>query len=164
MNIVLVEPEIPQNTGNVARTCAAIGATLHLVHPLGFRVDDRAVRRAGLDYWHLVSVRHHQSLDAFLGELDPREVILFSSKAAVPFTEIDYPPSAYLVFGNETSGLPDRLIASHVGPVVRIPTVHGARCLNLSNAVAVGAYEAARQAGFAGLETSRGASGREGTD
>ena len=156
MNIVLVEPEIPQNTGNVARTCAALGATLHLVHPLGFRIDDRSVRRAGLDYWHLVSVRHHESLSAFLANRDAREVVLFSSKASVPFTEIAYPPAACLVFGNETQGLPEELIRSHEGPVVRIPTLHEVRCLNLSNAVAVGAYEAARQAGFAGLETSRG--------
>jgi tRNA (cytidine/uridine-2'-O-)-methyltransferase len=155
VNIVLVEPEIPQNTGNVARTCAALGAVLHLVHPLGFDVDDRAVRRAGLDYWHLVTVRHHESFQAFLAGRDAREVILFSSKAVVPFTQIAYPPSASLVFGNETDGLSEALIATHEGPVVRIPTLHEARCLNLSNAVAVGAYEAARQAGFAGLEMSR---------
>jgi tRNA (cytidine/uridine-2'-O-)-methyltransferase len=156
VNIVLVEPEIPQNTGNVARTCAALGADLHLVHPLGFLVNERSVRRAGLDYWHLLRVHEHPSLDAFLASCGPEDhVILFSSKASVAYHEISYDPHAFLVFGRETAGLPDELLASHRGPVVRIPTVAPARCLNLSNAVAVGAYEAARQNGFTGLQQTR---------
>ncbi len=155
MNIVLVEPEIPQNTGNVARTCAALGATLHLVHPLGFRVDDRALRRAGLDYWHLLEVRHHASYDDFTAGVDPDDLVLFTSRAAVAYTGIEYSGAAYLVFGSESRGLPQEILRTHSGPTVRIPTVSDARCLNLSNAVAVAAYEAARQSGFAGLQTSR---------
>lgn len=156
MHIVLVEPEIPQNTGNVARTCAAVGASLHLVHPLGFSVDERAVRRAGLDYWHLVRVYEHASLASFLETLSADDqVVLYTSRASLPYTAVDYNPDTYLVFGRETTGLPDDLIDGHRGPVVRIPTVDEARCLNLSNAVAVGAYEAARQNSFAGLAVSR---------
>jgi tRNA (cytidine/uridine-2'-O-)-methyltransferase len=155
VHIVLVEPEIPQNTGNVARTCAALGADLHLVHPLGFSVDERAVRRAGLDYWHLVEVHEHASLASFLDSLAPDEqVVLYTSRSSLAYTDVDYDPDAYLVFGRETTGLPDHLVDGHRGPVVRIPTVAEARCLNLSNAVAVGAYEAARQNAFAGLVVS----------
>lgn len=160
MNIVLVEPEIPQNTGNVARTCVALGATLHLVHPLGFLVDDRSLRRAGLDYWHLLRVRHHASYADFVLGVDPRELVLFTSRSRVAYTQIEYSHDAYLVFGSESHGLPEGILSSHTGPVVRIPTVSEARCLNLSNAVAVGAYEVARQAGFAGLQMSREAQPR----
>ncbi len=155
MNIVLVEPEIPQNTGNVARTCAALGATLHLVHPLGFLLDDRSLRRAGLDYWHLLQVRHHCSYVDFLPGADPHQVVLFTSRSRVAYTQIEYSDDSYLVFGNESHGLPQEILNSHTGPVVRIPTVSEARCLNLSNAVAVAAYEAARQRDFAGLQMSR---------
>jgi tRNA (cytidine/uridine-2'-O-)-methyltransferase len=155
MHIVLVHPEIPQNTGNVARTCSALGAELHLIHPLGFSVDDRAVRRAGLDYWHLLTIHHYDSLAAFMAAHDPGDLVLFSSKAELPYTDVSYATSPYLVFGSETAGLPESMLESHTGPVVRIPTVADARCLNLSNAVAVGAYEAARQAAFSGLQRSR---------
>lgn len=156
MNIVLVEPEIPQNTGNVARTCAAIGASLHLVHPLGFSVDERAVRRAGLDYWHLVRMHEHESLERFLGSLSADDqIVLYTSRSSLAYTDVSYDPDAYLVFGRETTGLPEHFVLDHRGPVVRIPTVAEARCLNLSNAVAVGAYEAARQNAFAGLAVSR---------
>lgn len=156
MHIVLVEPEIPQNTGNVARTCAALGADLHLVHPLGFSVDERAVRRAGLDYWHLLEVHQHDSLTAFLRSVAiDAQVVLFTSHASVSYTSVDYRPDTFLVFGRETTGLPEELVRSHPGPVVRIPTVGEARCLNLSNAVAVAAYEVARQHDFAGLELAR---------
>lgn len=156
VHIVLVEPEIPQNTGNVARTCAALGADLHLVHPLGFSVDERAVRRAGLDYWHLVAVHQHESLSAFVrSRATDDQVVLFTSHASVPFTSVDYRRGTFLVFGRETTGLPEEFVRSHPGPVVRIPTISEARCLNLSNAVAVAAYEAARQHNFAGLELTR---------
>lgn len=164
VHIVLVEPEIPQNTGNVARTCAAIGANLHLVHPLGFSVDERALRRAGLDYWHLVEVYEHASLASFLDSLAPdNQVVLYTSRSSLAYTDVDYDPDAYLVFGRETTGLPDRLVDRHRGPIVRIPMVTDARCLNLSNAVAVGAYEAARQNGFAGLAVSRATGSRTAT-
>jgi tRNA (cytidine/uridine-2'-O-)-methyltransferase len=149
--VVLVHPEIPQNTGNVARTCAAVGAVLHLVHPLGFTVDDRSVRRAGLDYWHLVKVVEHDSLASFLAVAKAKEVYLFSSHGTVSLSAVGFGDEGYLVFGCETRGLPRDLLESGIGPVVRIPTAAGARCLNLSNAVAVGIYEALRQSGYSGL-------------
>lgn len=155
MNIVLVEPEIPQNTGNIARTCAALAAELHLVHPLGFSVDDRSLRRAGLDYWHMLTVHHYDSLDHFLRERAGAPLVLFSSRGTIPYTDVAYEQSTYLVFGGETAGLPADLLGASFGPVARIPTVSEARCLNLSNAVAVAAYEAARQSGFASLELTR---------
>jgi len=164
VNVVLVTPEIPQNTGNIARTCAALSADLHLVHPLGFSVDERSLRRAGLDYWDLLTIHHYGSLDEFLDRRKDARLVLYSSKGALPYTELAYPQDCYLVFGNETRGLPDRLLANAPGDVVRIPTVTDARCLNLSNAVAVAAYEVARQHRFAGLQTRRslpGASGRD---
>ena len=151
MDIVLVTPEIPQNTGNVARTCAALGASLHLVHPLGFRVDDRSVRRAGLDYWHLLTVHEHASLEAFLAAHADRQLVLFTSHGDTLYTEIEYDSRSMLVFGSETGGLPRDFVNSGRGLAARIPTVAQARCLNLSNAVAVAAYEAARQHSFAGL-------------
>ena len=156
LNVVLVNPEIPQNTGNVARTCAATGATLHLVHPLGFKVDERSVRRAGLDYWHLVKVVEHASLAEFVPVTYGQPVYLFSSHGAVSLAEAVFADGAFLVFGCETRGLPRELLDSGSGPVVRIPTAAGARCLNLSNAVAVGVYEALRQLGYSEL-TSTGA-------
>ncbi|MFW6313792.1 MAG: tRNA (cytidine(34)-2'-O)-methyltransferase [Spirochaetota bacterium] len=155
MHIVLVTPEIPQNTGNIARTCAALGAPLHLVHPLGFSVDAKAVRRAGLDYWHLLAVHHHDSLDAFVESHADAQLVLFSSKGDTPYTEISYSPDAFLVFGSETRGLPEEFIRGASHTVARIPTVSEARCLNLSNAVAVAAYEVVRQHRFVGLETRR---------
>jgi tRNA (cytidine/uridine-2'-O-)-methyltransferase len=156
VNIVLVTPEIPQNTGNVARTCAALNAELHLVHPLGFAVDDRSLRRAGLDYWGLLTVHHYDSLDEFLELRAGSPLALFSSRGSIPYTDLPYPDDCYLVFGSETSGLPESLLSDPPGKVVRIPTIADARCLNLSNAVAVAAYEVVRQNGFAGLQTRRG--------
>lgn len=151
LHVVLVEPEIPQNTGNVARTCAAVGATLHLVHPLGFQTDDRAARRAGLDYWHLVTVVEHPSVEAFLATHND-ELILFSRRGTRAHTSISYTPECYLVFGSETTGLRESILARYPGKVVRIPMRDGVRCLNLSNAVAVGVYEALRQLQFPGLQ------------
>lgn len=150
-DVVLVHPEIPQNTGNVARTCAAVGATMHLVHPLGFTVDDKSVKRAGLDYWHLVKVVEHDSLASFLSVTGTKPVYLFSSHGNVSLSTISFADEGYLVFGSETRGLPRDLLDSGIGPVVRIPTAAGARCLNLSNAVAVAVYEALRQYGYPGL-------------
>lgn len=151
LHVVLVEPEIPQNTGNVARTCAAVGATLHLVHPLGFQTDERAVRRAGLDYWHLVTVVEHPSVEAFLAAHDG-ELILFSRRGTRAHTGISYTPECYLVFGSETTGLSESILTRYAGRVVRIPMRDGVRCLNLSNAVAVGVYEALRQLQFPGVQ------------
>ncbi|MFP4377918.1 MAG: tRNA (cytidine(34)-2'-O)-methyltransferase [Spirochaetales bacterium] len=155
LRIALVHPEIPQNTGNIARTCAAIGAELHLVHPLGFSVDERSVRRAGLDYWELLTIVEHASADEFLKDASTRPMFLFTSKGSVPFADISYPRDAMLVFGSETSGLSSEFMTKAAGERLRIPTLAEARCLNLSNAVAVAAYEVLRQSGFSDLELSR---------
>lgn len=155
MHIVLVTPEIPQNTGNIARTCAALGAELHLVHPLGFSVDAKALRRAGLDYWNLLTVHHYDSLTDFSDSHAGDRLVLFSSKGATPYTEIAYSTDTYLVFGSETRGLPEGFLRGTTHTVARIPTISEARCLNLSNAVAVAAYEVVRQNSFEGLETRR---------
>ncbi|MFT8887729.1 MAG: tRNA (cytidine(34)-2'-O)-methyltransferase [Ethanoligenens sp.] len=150
LNIALIEPEIPQNTGNIARTCAATGARLHLVKPLGFAIDDAKLKRAGLDYWHLLDITYYDSLDDFLCHL-PGPCTFFSSKAPRAYTEVRYPQDACLVFGKETAGLPEDLLLAHADATVRLPMRAEARCLNLSNAVAVGAYEVLRQWEFSGL-------------
>ncbi len=150
LHVVLVEPEIPQNTGNVARTCAVVGAELHLVHPLGFCVDDASVRRAGLDYWHLLTVHEYDSLASFLAGHSRCHLYLFSTRGSTAHTAVAYPAESYLVFGKETEGLPEELIRAEIGEVVRIPIREQARCLNLSNAVAVGVFEALRQWDYPG--------------
>jgi len=147
LHVVLVEPEIPQNTGNVARTCAAVGADLHLVHPLGFRVDDASVRRAGLDYWDLLTVHEYDSITSFLTSHTHSHLYMFSVRGSVTHTTATYAAESYLIFGKETKGLPEKLIRSGIGEVVRIPIREDARCLNLSNAVAVGVFEVLRQWG-----------------
>ncbi len=151
LNIVLIEPEIPQNTGNIARTCAAIGASLHLVHPLGFSTDSKYVKRAGLDYWHLVEVIEYESLDRFLFLHGTHDLFLFTTKSKRNYCDITYPRESYLLFGKETRGLPESLIIKYKESAVRIPMIRDARSLNLSNTVAVAAYEYERQTGFSGL-------------
>ena len=155
MHVVLVHPEIPQNTGNVARTCAATGSPLHLVHPLGFSIDERAVRRAGLDYWDALDLTEHASLDAFMEAHARADIVLLTSKSTRPYDRVAYSPDTVLVFGSETAGLPARLLRDRVEQTARIPTRADARCLNLSNSVAVVLFEALRQLGFPGLEISR---------
>ena len=155
MRIALIEPEIPQNTGNIARTCAALNVSLDLVEPLGFKIDDRTVRRAGLDYWHLVQVSVHADYGSFLSSIAGSQLVLFTSKASTPYTTVSYSEDAVLVFGSETKGLSDGVLATEGATLARIPTIAEARCLNLSNAVAVAAYEAMRQQQFPGLETKR---------
>ena len=150
-NIVLVEPEIPQNTGNIARTCAATGSRLHLVRPLGFAIDDRKLKRAGLDYWHLLDITYYDGLDDFFAKNAGR-FFYFSTKAPRAYCEAEYRDGDYLVFGKETAGLPEELLRVHPDDCVRLPMIEGARSLNLSNTVAVGVYEALRQTGFAGLQ------------
>ena len=151
MHIVLVEPEIPGNTGNVARLCAATGMSLHLVRPLGFSTDDKHLKRAGLDYWHLLDIFYHDSVDELLSAKQGASFYFFSTKASRLYTEADYSPEDYLVFGKETAGLPERLLSEHRDTAVRIPMRRGARSLNLSNAVAVASYEALRQLSFRSL-------------
>lgn len=146
LNIVLVEPEIPQNTGNVARTCAATGARLHLVGPLGFRIDDRKLKRAGLDYWHLLDITLYESLSEFFRR-NTGNFYYFSTKGRRIHSEVRYPENCYLVFGKETAGLPEQLLHENPETCVRIPMLNdpAARSLNLSNSVAVGVYEVLRQ-------------------
>lgn len=148
LNIVLVEPEIPQNTGNIARTCACVGARLHLIEPMGFRLTQRNIKRSGCDYWEDVEIVRWPSLRAFLEEHGSDELHLFTGQASAGFSEVSYGPGAYLVFGRESRGLPQELIDERPEDCVRIPMKEGMRSLNLSNAVAIGAYEALRQNGY----------------
>lgn len=154
LNIVLVEPEIPQNTGNISRTCAATGARLHLVEPMGFTIDDKKLKRAGLDYWPLLDVTYYKNLDDFFAR-NAGPFFYFSTKASHIYSDVAYPDGAYLVFGKETKGLPESLLHDNPNSCVRLPMIDNdaARSLNLSNSVAVGVYEALRQWGFPGLRT-----------
>ena len=154
LNIVLVEPEIPQNCGNVARTCAATGSRLHLVRPLGFDISDRAVKRAGLDYWHLVEVSDYESLeDLFTRHPEARQDLwLTTTKAPRSYQEARFTADSWLFFGKETAGLPEAFRLAHEDRCIRLPMISEARSLNLSNTVAVCVYEALRQTGFPGLQ------------
>ena len=152
INIVLLEPEIPQNTGNIARTCAAIGADLHLIRPLGFSVDDKYLKRAGLDYWNLLTVSYYDSIEEFLITAGSKQVVYVTTKADIVYSDFKYEESCYLVFGKETKGLPEELLAKNHNSCVRIPMVNDARSLNLSNSAAIIAYEVHRQLGFKGLQ------------
>ncbi len=151
LNIVMVEPQIPQNTGNVARTCAATGARLHLVGPMGFRIDDAKLKRAGLDYWHLLDITYYENLDEFFAK-NSGEFYYFSTKARHVYSEMEYPDNSYLFFGKETAGLPEELLAANPDRCVRIPMISEARSLNLSNSIAIGVYEVLRQWGFPELQ------------
>ena len=151
MHIVLIEPEIPGNTGNIARLCAATGMSLHLVRPLGFSVDDKYLKRAGLDYWHLVDIVYHDSFTEIWRKYAGAPFYFFSTKAARAYTKARFTPEDFLVFGKETAGLPEPLLKAHWDSCLRIPMMAASRSLNLSNAVAVASYEALRQTGFGGL-------------
>ena len=151
LNVVLVEPEIPQNCGNIARTCAATGARLHLIRPLGFDISEKAVRRAGLDYWHLVQVTDYENLEDFFRRNDVRQMWCLSTKAPRCYTEAEFEDGCYLFFGKETRGLPESFLEEHRESCVRIPMRAEARSLNLSNSVAITVFEALRQQGFGGL-------------
>ena len=151
LNIVLVEPEIPQNTGNIARTCAATGARLHLVGPLGFKIDDAKLKRAGLDYWWLLDITRYDSLSDFF-DRNAGPFYYFSTKAKHVYSEISYPDGCYIVFGKETAGLPEEILLKNPETTVRLPMREEARSLNLSNSVAVGAYEVLRQWNFPKLK------------
>lgn len=151
LNIVLVEPEIPMNTGNIARTCAATRSRLHLIRPLGFDISDKAVKRAGLDYWHMVDLHVYENLEDFFHQTGAADIWLATSKAPRAYTEVVFQPDCWLLFGKETAGLPEALRLAHPERCVRIPIRAEARCLNLANSVAILAYEALRQQGFPGL-------------
>jgi len=148
LNIVLVEPEIPQNCGNIARTCAATGSRLHLIKPLGFDISDKAVKRAGLDYWHLVDVRVYENLQDFFEKTHAEDFWLLSTKAPRIYTEAKLSPDCWLLFGKETRGLPEDLLYEHAEKCLRVPMREEARSLNLSNTVALVTYEALRQQNF----------------
>lgn len=152
LNIVLVEPEIPQNCGNIARTCAATGSCLHLIKPLGFDISEKAVRRAGLDYWHLVDVRVYENLEDFFAKNRVEQMWCLSTKAPWSYTQARYRDGCYLLFGKETKGLPEDFLEEHREQCVRIPMRPEARSLNLSNAVAITAFEALRQLEFPMLQ------------
>jgi len=151
LHIVLVEPEIPQNCGNIARTCAATGCSLHLIRPLGFDISDKAVKRAGLDYWHLVQVYDYENLEAFFQKNDVRRMWCLSTKAPRNYAEADFRDGDYLFFGKETKGLPEDFLNLHHDSCIRIPMRSEARSLNLSNAVAITVFEALRQLDFPSL-------------
>ena len=144
LNIVLVEPEIPQNTGNIARTCAATGARLHIIEPMGFKIDDKKLKRAGLDYWWLLDINYYKNLDEFF-EKNKGRFFFFSTKATKNHCQVEYKDGDYLVFGKETKGLPEELLKANHDYCVRLPMRGIIRSLNLSNAVAVGTYETLRQ-------------------
>ena len=154
LNIVLVEPEIPQNCGNIARTCAATGARLHLIRPLGFDISEKAVRRAGLDYWSLVDVRDYENLEDFFAKNDVRQMWCLSTKAPRRYTEARFEDECYLFFGKETKGLPEDFLHANPDRCVRLPMREGLRSLNLSNSVAIAVYEVLRQGNFEGLQTA----------
>ncbi|KAF1086407.1 tRNA (cytidine(34)-2'-O)-methyltransferase [Sporotomaculum syntrophicum] len=151
MHLVLVEPEIPANTGNVARTCAVTGAELHLVKPLGFSVDDKHLKRAGLDYWHLLTIHYHDNLDDFFKAYPDGRFHLATTRGGRVYTEVQYGPDDFLLFGKETAGLPKDILRRYQDYCIRIPMLSEARSLNLSNSVAVILFEALRQNGFPGL-------------
>lgn len=152
MHIVLVEPEIPQNTGNISRTCACTGASLHLVGKLGFSTDDKHLKRSGLDYWHLLDIHYYASWEEFCHQNQGR-FWFCSTKASKAYTHVTYGENDYLVFGKETKGLPEELLQQNLDTCIRIPMIPDARSLNLSNSVAIILYEALRQTGFEQLQT-----------
>ncbi len=145
LNIVMVEPEIPQNTGNVARTCAATGARLHIVKPMGFTIDDKKLKRAGLDYWHYLDITYYESLDEFLEINKDANLFYFTTKAQKAHSDVAFPENAFLLFGKETKGLPEELLIKNPERCVRIPMRDTIRSLNLSNSVAIAVYEVLRQ-------------------
>lgn len=156
LHIVLVEPEIPQNTGNISRTCAILGAKLHLIHPLGFQINEKTVKRSGLDYWDKLAIEEHDSFEKFLEKYKPEEHNMFFSttKAKNVYTDIDYSnmEEVFLLFGKETKGIPEDVLKKYINKTIRIPMRETLRSLNLSNSVAIVAYEVERQHGFKNLE------------
>lgn len=152
-NIVLVEPEIPQNTGNIVRTCAATGCRLHLIRPLGFEVSDKYLKRAGLDYWHLLDVRYYDGIEELFARYPQGRFHYFTTKAPVAYTQAQFREGDFLVFGKETKGLPEELLVNRKKECVRVPMREEARSLNLSNTVAIAVYEGLRQNEFRGLSS-----------
>lgn len=152
LNIVLLRPEIPQNTGNISRTCAVTGAALHIIKPIGFEISDRTLKRAGLDYWDKLEVYYYDSYDDFKEKHAGADIYCFSARGHRSYTDVEYPDGVFLMFGCESVGLPDEIVNEDPERALRIPMRRGVRCLNLSNAVAIAVYEFLRADGFDGLE------------
>ena len=153
LNVVLVEPEIPQNAGNIARTCAVTGSKLHLVRPLGFEVSDKYLKRAGLDYWHLVDITYYDSIEEVMDKFyNGKNFWFFSTKSKRTHSDVQIKDGDFLVFGKETKGLPEPLLEAHYDECVRIPMMNDTRSLNLSNSVCVGVYEGLRQLGYPNMK------------
>ena len=152
LNIVLLEPEIPANTGNIGRTCVAAGARLHLIEPLGFRLDEKSLKRAGMDYWHQLDVTTYIDYKDFLEKNPGANIYMATTKAKKVYTEVSYEPGSYIMFGKESAGIPEEILVNHKEECIRIPMAGQIRSLNLGNSVAIVLYEALRQNGFLGME------------
>ena len=152
LNIVLLEPEIPQNTGNIARTCASSGAVLHMIKPFGFEIDNAKLKRAGMDYWFHLDIRYYENLEEFFEKNPNANFYLFTKKARHSYADIAYDDDVYFFFGRESCGLPDSLLEKYEEKTLRIPMKEGLRSLNQSNSVAIATYEFLRQKDFVGLE------------
>lgn len=152
LNIVLLEPEMPANTGNIGRTCVATGTVLHLIEPLGFHLDDRSIKRAGMDYWHKLDVRRYINYEDFLGKNPGAIIYMATTKARKVYTEVAYEDDCYIMFGKESAGIPEEILKQNKERCVRIPMNEEIRSLNLSNSVAIMLYEALRQQGFKNME------------
>ena len=151
LNIVLFEPEIPQNTGNIGRTCVATNTRLHLIEPLGFRLDEKSLRRAGMDYWKDLDVTTYIDFDDFMSKNPDAKIYMATTKAPNVYTEVNYEPDCYIMFGKESAGIPEEILVHHKEDSIRIPMVGDIRSLNLSNSVAIVLYEALRQNNFTGM-------------
>ena len=153
MNIVLLEPEIPQNAGNISRTCAVTGSSLHLIRPLGFRTDDKYLKRAGLDYWKYLDVHYYDNFQDFLDKNPGAKIFMATTKSEQTYTEAEYSENDYIMFGKESAGIPEEILVEYKDTCIRIPMMGDLRSLNLSNSVAIILYEALRQQGFKGMNT-----------
>ena len=155
INIVLYEPEIPQNTGNISRTAAVTGAALHIIKPMGFEVTDKHLKRAGLDYWDKLDITYYENYDDFTEKNPDAKLYFFSAKGEICYADVEYPETVFLVFGKESVGLPDEWVRENFSSCLRIPMLPTLRCHNLSNSVAIAVYEVLRQRGFSGLTNVR---------
>ena len=155
INIILHEPEIPQNTGNIARTCAATGASLHIIKPMGFEVTDKHLKRAGLDYWDKLDITYYENYAEFMEKNPDAQLYYFSAKGEICYADVEYPERVFLVFGKESVGLDEEIIRANFDRCLRIPMLPTLRCHNLSNSVAIAVYEVLRQRGFSDLSTTR---------
>lgn len=152
MNIVLHQPEIPQNTGNIGRTCVATGTSLHLIEPLGFRIDEKQLKRAGMDYWAKLDLHRYMNYEEFCQAHPGAKVWMATTKAKKSYTEVEFGPDDFIMFGKESAGIPEEILVDHEDACIRIPMLPDIRSLNLSNSVAIVLYEALRQNHFAGMQ------------